>query len=266
MNEHFLRECEKIKEQSKRGNFREVFRAIKTLSGTTIARMPVIKEKTRKVPTEGVQVKEQWREYMQELYHCDPSMRDVYTPHPFSPEPQVTKDEVRSALESMAKGKAPGIDDIPTELLKSVGKSAIDIMAILCQKIWTTTEWPQDWKRSVYLPLPKKGDSRECSNNRTISLLAHSKALLQILQQRLEPYMEREMPVEQASFQRGRGTRDHIANLRWLMEVSREYQMNVCLCFIVYSKAFDCINHNRLWLSLRSMGIPEHLIVLMKNL
>ena len=116
MNDHFLRECEKVKEQSKRGNCREVFRAIRRLSGMTIARMPVIKDKTRKVLTEGVQVKEQWREYTQELYHCDPFMRDVYTPHPFSPEPQVTKEEVRSALESLVKGKAPGIDDIPIEL------------------------------------------------------------------------------------------------------------------------------------------------------
>ena len=179
----------------------------------------------------------------------------------------MTKEEVRSAFESLAKGKALGIDDILIELLKSIGKSAIDVMAILCQKIWTTTEWLQDWKQSVYLPLPKKGDSRECSNNRTIALLTKgSKVLLQILQWRLEPYMEREMPVEQAGFQKGRGTRDHITNLRWLMEVSSEYQKNVYLCFIDYSKAFDCTDHNRLWLSLRSMGIAEHLIVLMKNL
>ena len=138
---------------------------------------------------------------MQEVYHCDPSMRDVCTPHPFSPEPQVTKEKVRSALESLAKGKALGIDDIPIELLKSIGKSAIDVMAILYQKICTTTELPQDWKQSVYLPLPKKGDSRECSNNRTIALLAQgSKMLLRILQWSLEPYMEREMPVKQAGF------------------------------------------------------------------
>ena len=122
-------------------------------------------------------------------------------------------------------------------------------------------------EQSVYLPLPKKADSREDSNNRTIILLAQgSKALLQILQQRLEPYMEREMPIEQAGFQKGRGTRDHIANLRWLMKVSREYQKNVYLCIINYSKAFDCINHNRLWLSLRSRGILKHLIVLMRKL
>ena len=88
-------EYEKIEEQSKRGNCREVFRAIKRLSGTTTARVPVIKDKTGKVLTEGDQVKEWWREYMQELYHHNPSMRDVYTPHPFLPEPQVTKEKVR---------------------------------------------------------------------------------------------------------------------------------------------------------------------------
>ena len=104
----------------------------------TSARMPVIKDMIGKVLTEGVQVKEQWREHMQVLYHHDPSMRDVYTPYPFPPE-QVTKEEVRSALESLDKGKALGIDDILIKLLKFGGESAIDIMAILCQKIWTTT-------------------------------------------------------------------------------------------------------------------------------
>ena len=95
----------------------------------------------------------------------------------------MTKEKVRSDLESLAKGKAPGIDDIPIELLKSIGESVIDIMVIWCQKIWTTTEWPQDWKQSVYPPLPKKGGIRECSDNRTIALLAQSsKVLLQILQ------------------------------------------------------------------------------------
>ncbi|XP_063594806.1 uncharacterized protein LOC134771745 [Penaeus indicus] len=129
-------------------------------------------------------------------------------------------------------------------------------------------KWQNGQKNgNIYLALPKKGDITECANNRTIALICHcNKVMLRIIQRRLEPYMERELPKEQAGFRRGRGTRDHIANMRWLMETTREYQKKVYFCFIDYSKAFDCIDHHRLWNQLKPMGIPEHLIILMRNL
>ena len=108
---------------------------------------------------------------------------------------------------------------------------------------------------------------RICSNNRTIALIPHaSKILLKILQRRIEPFVEMEMPDVQAGFRRGRGTRDQIANMRWMMEISREYQKEIYLCFIDYCKAFDCVDHIKLWNVLRSMGIPEHLILLLRDL
>ena len=94
----------------------------------------------------------------------------------------------------------------------------------LCQKIWQTCTWPKEWKRSIFIPLPKKGDINDCANYRTIALIPHaSKVLLKVIQKRLTPYIESQLPDEQAGFRRGRGTRDHIANMRWIMEKAREY-------------------------------------------
>ena len=138
---------------------------------------------------------------------------------------------------------------------------------MLCQKIWATCEWPPQWKQSIYIPIFKKGNPKLCANYQTIALIPHaSKVLLKIIQMRIEKEMEGIMPEEQAGFRKRRGTRDHIANLRWLMETSREYQQEVFLCFIDYSKAFDCVDHNTLWEVLRKMGVRPHLTHLMRNL
>uniref|UniRef100_W5NAB6 Reverse transcriptase domain-containing protein n=1 Tax=Lepisosteus oculatus TaxID=7918 RepID=W5NAB6_LEPOC len=124
----------------------------------------------------------------------------------------------------------------------------------------------QDWKRSVFIPLPKKGDARDCCNYRTIALIPHaSKVFLKIIQQRLRPIIEAELPDSQAGFKRGRGTRDHITNLRWIMEKCHEHQKNIYICFINYSKAFDCIEHDKLWKALQELGVPAHLIQLLRS-
>jgi hypothetical protein len=120
-------------------------------------------------------------------------------------------------------------------------------------------EWPQEWKWSVFIPLPKKGDVRVRSNNRTFALIPHtSKILLRIIQKRLEPYIEREMPVEQAGLRKGRGTRDQIANVRWVMERTIECNKPVYLSFMQRILI--------VWNSMRSIGIPEHLIRLIRDL
>ena len=110
-----------------------------------------------------------------------------------------------------------------------------------------TQQWLQDWKRSVFIPIPKKGNAKECSNYHTIALISHaSKVMLKILQARLQQYVNRELPDVQAGFRRGRGTRDQIANICWIMEKAREFQKNIYVCFIDYAKAFDCVDHNKL--------------------
>ena len=114
---------------------------------------------------------------------------------------------------------------------------------------------------------PKKGNAKECSDYQTIALISHaSKVMLQILQARLQQYVNRELPNVQAGFRKGRGTRDQIANICWIMEKVREFQKNINFCFIDYAKAFDCVDHNKLWKILQDMGIPDHLTCLPRNL
>ena len=114
--------------------------------------------------------------------------------------------------------------------------------------IWKTQQWPQCWKRSGFITIPKKGNAKECSNDSTIALISHAnKVMLKILQARLQQYVNCELPDVQSGFRKDRGTRDQIANIRWIIEKAREFQKNICFCFIDYAKAFDCVGHNKLW-------------------
>ena len=122
-------------------------------------------------------------------------------------------------------------------------------------------------KRSVFIPIPKKGNAKECSNDCTIALISHSSiVMLKILQARIQQYVNHELPDVQAGFRKGRGTRDQIANIHSIVEKGREFQKNICFCFIDYAKAFDYVDHNKLWKILKEMGIPSHLTCLLRNL
>ena len=115
---------------------------------------------------------------------------------------------------------------------------------------------PQDWKRSVFSPIPKKGNAKECSNYCTIALISQtSKVLLKILQARLQQYVNQDLPDVQAAFRKGRGARDQIADIHWIIEKAREFQKNIYFCFIDYAKAFDYVDHNTLWKILQEMGL-----------
>ena len=119
---------------------------------------------------------------------------------------------------------------------------------------------------SVFIQIPKKGNPKECSNYRTVALISHaSKVMLKILQARLQQYVNRELPDVQAGFRKGRGIRDQIANICWIIEKAREFQKNIYFCFVDYTKAFDCVDHNKLWKILKEMGIPDHLTCLLRN-
>ena len=118
--------------------------------------------------------------------------------------------------------------------------------------MWKTQQWSQYWKRSVFIPIPKKGNAKECSNYHTVAPISQaSKVMLKILQARLQQYMNCELPDAQAGFRKGRGTRDQIANICWTVEKAREFQKNIYFCFIDYVKAFDCVDHNKPWKILR---------------
>ena len=141
------------------------------------------------------------------------------------------------------------------------------VLHSIYQQIWKTQQWSQDWKGSVFIPIQKKGNAKECSNYHTIALVSHaSKVMLKILQARLQQYVNREFPDVQADFRKGRGTRDQIANILWIMEKAREFQKIICFCFIDYAKAFDCVDHNKMSKIVKEMGIPDHLTCLLRNL
>ena len=164
------------------------------------------------------------------------------------PEPDIRECEVKWALESITMNKASGGERIPFELFQILKDDAVKVLYSICQQIWKTQQWPQDWKRSVFIPIPKKGNAKGCSNYPTITLISHaSKVMFKILQARLQQYVNRELPDVQAGFRKGRGTRDQIANIHWIMEKSREFQKNIYLCFLDYAKTFDCVDHNKLW-------------------
>ena len=141
------------------------------------------------------------------------------------------------------------------------------VLHSIYQLIWKTQYWPQDWKRSVFIPIPKKGNAKESSNYCTIALISHaSNAMLKILQARLQQYMNQELPDVQSEFRKGRGIRGQIANIFWITEKAREFQKNIYFCIIDYTKSFDCVYHNELWKILKEMGIPDHLTCLLRNL
>ena len=161
--------------------------------------------------------------------------------------PDILECEVKWALESIITNKASGGDGIPVELFQILKDDAVKVLHSMCQQIWKTQQWPQDWKRSVFIPVPKKGNTKECSNYHTIALISHaSKVMLEILQARLQQYVNRELPDVQAGFRKGRRGRDQIANIHWIMEKAREFQKSIYFCFIDYAKAFACVDHNKL--------------------
>ena len=128
--------------------------------------------------------------------------------------------------------KASGGDGIPVELFQILKDDAVKVLHSICQQIWKTQQWPQDWKRSVFIPIPKKGNAKECSNYCTITVISHtSKVMVKILQARLQQYMNRELPDVQADFRKGRGTRDQIVNIRWIIEKGRVPEKHLCLLF-----------------------------------
>ena len=162
-------------------------------------------------------------------------------------EPDILECKVKWALGSITANKASGGDGIPVELFQILKDDAVKVLHSICQQIWKAQQWPQDWKMSVFIPLLKKGNAKECSSYCTISLISHaSKVMLKILQARLQQYMKHELSDVQAGFRKVRGIRDQIGNICWIIEKAREFKKNIYFFFVDYAKAFDCMDHNKL--------------------
>ena len=148
--------------------------------------------------------------------------------------------------------------------ISSLKDDAVEVLHSICQKIWKTQKCPQDWKRLVFIPIPKKDNVKECLNYHTFALISHaSKFMLKILQARLQQYVHWVLSDVQAVFRKGRGTRDQTASLHWITEKAREFQKNIC--FSNYTKAFNCVDHNKSWKILKETRIPDHRTFLLRN-
>ena len=207
------------------GQTRDLFKKIRDTKGTFHAKMGLIKDRNGLDLTEAEDIKKRWQEYMEELYKKDLHNQDNHNGVITYLEPDILECEVKWALESITTNKASGGDGIPVELFQILKDDAVNAMHSIRQQIWKTQQWPQDWKRSVFIPIPKKGNAKGCSNYCTIALISHaSKVMLKILQARLQQYVNRELRDVQAGFSKGRGTRDRIANIHWIMVKAREFQ------------------------------------------
>ena len=212
-------------------------RKIRDTKGTFHVRLGSIKNRNGRDLTEAEDIKKRWQEYTEELYK-----RDLHDPHDHHGvithlEADILECEVKWALGSITTNKASGGDGIPVELFQILIDDALKVLYSISQQIWKTQQWPQDWKRSVFIPVPKKSKAKECSNYCTIALISHTrKVLLKILQARLPHYMNRELPDVQAGFRKGRGTRDQIANIRWVVEKARAFQKNSTYALLTIPK------------------------------
>ena len=152
-------------------------------------------------------------------------------------QPDILECEVTWALGSITTNKASGGEGIPVEVIQILKDDAIKALHKICQQIWKIQQWPQDWKRSVFISIPKKGNAKECSNCHTIALISHaSKVMLKIFQARLQQYVNCELPDVQAGFRKGRGTRDQIANIRWIIKKARESRKPSISALLTMSK------------------------------
>ena len=168
--------------------------------------------------TEAEDIKKRWQEYTEELYKKDLYDPDNHDGMITKLEPDILECEVKWALGTITTNKASEGDGIPVELFQILKDGALKVLHSTCQQIWKTQQWPTDWKMSVFIPIPKKGNAKECTNYSTVALNSHaSKVMLKILQARLQQYMNRELPDVQPGFRKGRGTRDQIANICWII-------------------------------------------------
>ena len=175
--------------------------------------------------TEAEDIKKRWQEYTEELYKKDlhdPDNHNGMIPHL---EPDILECKVKRALGSITMNKASGVDGIPAELFQILEDDAVKVLHSVCQHIWKTQQWPQAWKRSVFIPIPKKGNAKECCNYHTVVLVSQaSKVMLKIVHARFQQDVNHEIPDVQAGFRKGRGTRDEITNVCWIIEKAREFQ------------------------------------------
>ena len=262
--------CGDIENSLTRNNSKKAYQLVKDLTKEKHAKVTTVKDKSGKCLTEEPDILNRWTEYCCELYNHnsegDPAVLD--SPDTASDDPfPILKEEVEVAVKSLKKGKAPGIDNIPAELVQAGGDCTIDALTKICNKIWKTGVWPTPWTQSLVITLPKKGDLQQCQNYRTISLISHpSKVMLKVILNRLKPQAEEIIAEEQAGFRAGRSTTEQIFNLNILCEKYLQHQQELHHVFIDFKKAFDRVWHAALWATMRKYNISENLVKTIQQL
>ena len=192
---------QELEENNRMGKTRDLFEKIRDTRGTFHAKMGTIKDRNGMDLTEAEDIKKRWQEYTEELYKIDLHYQDNHDGVFTHLEPDILECKVKWALGSITMNKASGGDGIPVQLFQILKDDAVKVLHSIGQQIWKTQQWPQDWKRSVFIPIPKKHNAKECSNYHTIALISHaSEVMLKILQARLQQYMKQELPNVQARF------------------------------------------------------------------
>ena len=215
------------------GKTRDLFKKIRDTKESFNAKMGSIKDRNGMDLTEAEDIKKRGQEYTEELYKKDLHDPDDHDGVITDLEPDILESEVKWALGSISTNKASGGDGIPVELFQVLKDDAVKELHSICQQIWKTQQWPRDWKRSVFIPIPKNSNAKECPNSCTIALISHAiKVMLKFLQAGLQQYVNHELPDVQAGFRKGRGTRDQVANICWIIkkqESSRKTSTSVLL-------------------------------------
>jgi len=232
-------QCKEIEGNNRMGKIRDLFKTIRDSKGTFHAKMSSIKDRNGIDLTEAEDIKKRWQDYTEELYKKDLHDQDNHDGVITHLEPDILECEVKWVLGSITINKASKgllngmlLNGILVELFQVLKDDVVKVLHSICQQIWKTQQWPQNWKRTVFIPIPKKGNAKECSNYCTIALISHaSKVMLKILQARLQWSVNGELPDVQVGFRKGRGTRDQIVNICWMTEKQESSRKHLCLLY-----------------------------------
>ncbi|KAI8433901.1 hypothetical protein MSG28_015827 [Choristoneura fumiferana] len=266
---NFLRTiCAEVEAHAGKNETKDLHQKIRYITKKFKTQSWAIEDAKGNVITELENILEVWQKYCQSLFlDSDSHVFSSTVPCDSDMEPDILKEEVRSAIKHLKSGKAVGSDEIPIETIRCCGDYGVDIFHRICNLIWRTGVWPTEWTHSLFIPLHKKGSTTKCSNYRLIALITHaSKVLLHILHQRLNSFISKEIAPEQAGFVKGRGTREQILIVRQIIEKAKEFNRPVYICFVDFQKAFDSVRWPRMWKTLLDMGVPQHLVHVLRTL
>jgi Reverse transcriptase (RNA-dependent DNA polymerase)/Endonuclease-reverse transcriptase/Domain of unknown function (DUF6451) len=266
-------QCEQAEKGLNIGNTREAYSLLKMLRKEFVPRLNVIRDQQGTMLQSKEDIKQRWTEYCSSLYKDpgggDGTVKELEDISPPDDEgaPDILYSEVQTAIRALKKNKSPGSDGITAEMLQAGGDPLTRQIHMLCNKSWHEGTIPEEWAKSILVPIPKKGDLSNCSNYRTISLINHTgKVLLIVLLNRLKNHLDPYLSEEQAGFRKDRSTIHQILMLRLLAEKAKRQGKKIYNCFIDFQKAFDTIKHKIIWATLKSYGVETKMITLLQNI